>query len=91
MKSIRGFSAIEVLIGVVFVVMVGLISYNLYSMQQAQRASISEQQSLAQDDTPPVPEINSPAELDEAESILDAVDPSQLDEDMSALDSEAAF
>ncbi len=91
MKSIRGFSIIEALIVVVAFVLVGLVGYNLYSMQQAQQASTAEQQAIAEDDTPAAPEITSAADLDEAVQVLDSVDPSQLGEDFSALDSEAAF
>lgn len=92
MKKARGFSAIEVLIGFAAVVLIGLVGYNLYSMQQAQDASVAEQQSAAQEqDIPEVPEINNTSDLAEAEQILDGINPDENASAVTELDTEAAF
>lgn len=92
MTKSRGFSAIEVLVGVAAIVLIGLVGYNLYSMQQAKDASVAEQQSAAQEqDIPEVPEINSTQDLDEAEQLLDSVNPDENANAVTELDTEAAF
>lgn len=90
MKRTSGFSIVEALIGVTVVVLIGLVGYNLYSMQQSKNASVSEQQSVA-NETPAAPEINETADLDEAAATLDQIDPEANDLEAAELDSEAAF
>ena len=90
MKRSYGFSIVEALIGVTVIVLVGLVGYNLFSMQQSRNASVSEQQAVA-NETPEAPEINETADLDEATAILDQINPDENDLEAAELDSEAAF
>lgn len=90
MKRTSGFSIVEALIGVTVVVLIGLVGYNLYSMQQSRNASVNEQQSVA-NETPAAPEINDTADLDKAAATLDQIDPEANDIETAELDSEAAF
>lgn len=90
MKRANGFSIVEVLIGIAAIVLVGLVGYNLYSMQQTRSDSASEQQALA-NETPEAPAINDTADLDKATATLDQIDPEANDLEAAELDSEAAF
>lgn len=64
----RGFSLIEVMAVLVICVLVGLISYNLYSMQQARSQQAAEtRQQAAQ----PPATITSQADLDTSAKVLD--------------------
>jgi Tfp pilus assembly protein PilV len=90
MKRANGFSIVEVLIGIVVIVLVGLVGYNLYSMQQARSDSANEQQAIA-NETPEAPAINDTADLDKATATLDQIDPEANDLETAELDSEAAF
>jgi|JI6StandDraft_1071083.scaffolds.fasta_scaffold389612_2 Tfp pilus assembly protein PilV len=90
MKRTSGFSIVEALIGVTVVVLIGLVGYNLYSMQQSRNASVNEQQSVA-NETPAAPEINDTADLDKAAATLDQINPEANDIETAELDSEAAF
>lgn len=90
MKRASGFSIVEALIGVTVVVLIGLVGYNLYSMQKSQNASVTEQQSVA-DETPQAPEIKDTSDLDKAAATLDQIDPEANNREAVELDSEAAF
>ncbi len=90
MKRVSGFSAVEVLIVITLVVLVGLVGYNVYSMNVARNNSTTEQQAIA-DQTPEAPEINNESDLDTAAQTLDAVDIDESNNDLQQLDSETAF
>ncbi len=90
MKPSRGFSLVEILIFAAVIVLVGLISYNLYSMQQARNKSLTEQQSTAAA-IPAAPPVNSTEDLDKAASVLDSIELDANAGDTSKLDAEAAF
>ncbi|MEO5691253.1 MAG: hypothetical protein ABIQ64_03645 [Candidatus Saccharimonadales bacterium] len=85
-----GYSAVEGLIIVTFIVLVGLVGYNLYSMNQAHTNSAAEQQATA-NQVPPAPEISTESDLDTATETLDAVDVDQNQSDLEQLDRETAF
>lgn len=90
MKRVHGFSIVEVLIVVAVLVLVGLVGYNLYSMQQARSDSAADQQAVAKE-TPEAPTINDTSDLDKATATLDQIDPEANDLESAQLDSEAAF
>lgn len=90
MKRSNGFSIVEALIAVAVVVLVGLVGYNLYSMQQARDQSASDQQAVA-NEVPDAPTITETSDLDEASKTLDQIDPDANDNESAQLDSEAAF
>lgn len=90
MKRTAGFSIVEALIGIAVLVLVGLVGYNLYTMQQARNESANEQQAIA-NETPQAPVINDTSDLDEATATLDKIDPGTNDKESSQLDSETAF
>lgn len=90
MNRTSGFSIVEALIGVAVLVLVGLVGYNLYSMQQARNDSASEQQAIASE-TPEAPAINDTSDLDKATATLDQIDPDSNDVESAQLDSETAF
>lgn len=90
MKTNSGFSIVEALIAVAVVVLVGLVGYNLYSMQQARNESTSEQQAVAKE-VPEAPNIKDTSDLDEAAKTLDQIDPEANDKESAQLDSETAF
>lgn len=90
MKRLHGFTLVEALIAVTVLVLVGLMGYNLVSMQQSRNATISEQQSVA-DGVPEAPEINETSDLDKAAATLDQIDPEANDVEAAQLDSETAF
>ncbi len=90
MKRVSGFSAVEALIVVTLIVLVGLVGYNLYSMNVARNDNAAEQQAIA-DQVPEAPVINSESDLDSAAETLDAVDVDQNQEDLQQLDTETAF
>ncbi|MBP7760565.1 prepilin-type N-terminal cleavage/methylation domain-containing protein [Candidatus Saccharibacteria bacterium] len=73
MRRQSGFSIIEVVLVFAVVVVVGLVGYNLYNMQQAR----NEQTATTQQKAAAMPEsINSTSDLDAAAKALDAT---QLD------------
>lgn len=90
MKTHSGFSLVEAFIAVAVVVLVGLVGYNLYSMQQARNQTVRDQQSVAKE-VPDAPNISETADLDEATKTLDQIDPETNDQESAQLDSEAAF
>ncbi len=90
MKRVSGFSAVEALIVVTLIVLVGLVGYNLYSMNVARNDNTAEQQAIA-DQVPEAPVITSESDLDSAAQTLDAVDVDQNQEDLQQLDAETAF
>lgn len=90
MKRRSKFNSVEILIVITSVVLVGLVAYNLYSMNQARTESANEQQEFA-DQVPKAPEINNESDLGTAEETLDAVDVDQNQKDLDQLDSETAF
>ncbi len=90
MKRVSGFSAVEALIVVTLIVLVGLVGYNLYSMNVARNDNTAEQQAIA-DQVPEAPVITSESDLDTAAQTLDAVDVDQNQEDLQQLDAETAF
>jgi Tfp pilus assembly protein PilV len=90
MKRTSGFSIVEALIGVAVLVLVGLVGYNVYTMQQARSESANEQQAIA-NETPQAPTIKDTTDLDKASATLDQIDPSANDKESAQLDSETAF
>ena len=90
MKRISGFSAVEGLIVVSIVVLISLVGYNLYSMNQARTNSAKEQQAIA-NQVPAAPEIKDESDLDTAVQTLDSVDVDQNQGELQSLDSETAF
>lgn len=90
-KNSSGFSAVELLIVVAVVGVLGLAGYVVYNRQQVKTADSSYQnsQSNTASDVPSAPAINSTDDLTKAEKTLDTVsaDDSQND---SQLDAETA-
>lgn len=92
-----GFSAIELVIILVIVCVLGFVGYSVYDRQQnntsdtGSNQQASEQSSTASD-VKPAPEINSTSDLDTASDTLEQTDPSgsnntdagQLDNELSA-------
>lgn len=90
MKRTSGFSIVESLIGITALVLIGLVGYNLYSMQESRSASVNEQQAVA-NEAPEAPEIKNTSDLDEAAATLDQIDPESNDLEAAELDSDTAF
>jgi Tfp pilus assembly protein PilE len=82
-----GFSAVELIIILVVVVIVGLLGYAAYNSFQNKNAEQVSAESSAASDVKTAPTIESEADLQEAESILDQTDLDN-DEDAKQLESE---
>ncbi len=88
-----GFSAVELIIVVVIVSLLGYAGFTVYSRQQDKKANDTNQvaeQSAVADDVPSAPEVNSTEDLTTAQNTLnqtnldDTSDSSRLDTEMSA-------
>lgn len=84
-----GFSAVELIIILVVVVIVGLLGYAAYNSFQNKNAEQASTESSTASDVKAAPTIETEADLQEAESILDQTDP-EHDEDAKQLESETA-
>ena len=85
-----GFSAVEIVVVIVIIGIIGFLGYTFYSNQMNKAADTNQQeagQSDAANDVKSAPQINSVADLDAAEAVLDQTDPST---DTSQLDAELA-
>jgi len=88
-QSQTGFSAVEGLLIVAVVAVLGFVGYKVYSGQQDKPASTGNNQTADQsakaDDVPEAPEIKETNDLDKANATLDQVNP---DDDTGELDSQ---
>lgn len=90
-KRNSGFSVVEGLVVVSLVILVGLVGYNLYSMNKARSDSTAQQKAIAEQEVPAAPEIKNASDLDKAAQTLDSVDVDQDQEDMNQLDTQTTF
>lgn len=91
MKSLlnqKGFSAVEGVIILAVVVLLGIGGYLVFNRQDSSKNQTASEQSSEAKDVPSAPEISSKSDLDEAETALDQADPSASNADASQLDSE---
>jgi len=82
-KAQRGFSAVEVLVVLVIIGLLGGAGYYVYS----QRSNDTKESATATD-VQAAPEINDAEDLDTAEAALDANDPELSSGDLDKLDKE---
>lgn len=90
-RTIRraGFSAVELIIILVVVVIVGLLGYAAYNSFQNKNAEQASTESSTASDVKTAPTIESEADLQEAELILDQTD-LENNEDAKQLEGETA-
>lgn len=87
-NKLSGFSAVEIVLVLAVLVLVGFVGYRVYDSQQNKNDGSTEQSTTA-DDVPAAPEVNSTEDLNKAEETLDqsnienSNDNSQLDEELS--------
>lgn len=87
----RGFAAEGILIGVVVIALIGFLGYVYLKKNQQTASTTPVNQSRVATDTPAAPAVNSTADLDNAEKVLDSTDPSGSNNaDASTLDTQVA-
>ncbi len=90
-KNQAGFSAVELLIVVVIVGLLGFVGYMVYGKQQDKNNAVDTSQNSSRqesaNDVPEAPEIKSTSDLDKASATLDNVD---TNNDSSELDKEVS-
>ncbi|MGB3023831.1 MAG: hypothetical protein WBB39_03435 [Candidatus Saccharimonadales bacterium] len=87
-KSSDGFTLVEAVLIVVIVALLGLVGYNLYTMQSAKDEVANQpnaQTSLS------APAIAQPSDLDKASSVLDATPDVMSDAELNQLENDASF
>ena len=86
----KGFSIVEIVLVVVVVGIVGLLGYTFYGKYQASKTPVAEtSQTTSATNVSTPPSVNSTADLDKAQSVIDQTDPDgSSSSDVNQLDSQ---
>ncbi len=88
MKKSSGFTLVEALLVVVILALIGLVGYNLYSMQTAKDDASNES---APQTAISAPAINDTADLDKAATVLDSTPDVMSESEVIQIENQATF